>query len=472
MSTASHVKKEPSDQEQTTIPIEVSYKETRPKYGTKSNIVILHNDLINAHKQFSAPELRLFLLYVEQVKESDPMDKLYKIEIARFAELADFNTNNMYTRAAAISKKLQSRVWHIPTKNGFIQISPISFAEYQEGKGYVEVRSDVAMRPYLIELNRRFTKLSKKVIFNLKTGYSMNLQMLLQQWAFRGWFEIEVDELRKVLGCEDKYKTYGEFKKKIILKAQKEYKEKGIMSFTLAEIEKKRKKVLKVRFDIVSTLPKQLPQSTKKAPQKDLTHDERTIINKLKEWGEIKDTLCLKLIKDHGAENVWGHILVIEKKHHDKENKIGYLRTCLKNGNPKYAVTPSEEAADKKAKKAFEEKRQRERQWPQILRKLESEYSEFRGKKIDEAIKSITKEEETLFEIYYSEKTKENGFKMPRAAALSGWIAQRRVNNKIDSFQTWAQNKGFIVEKYLLNNEYERWKITGEQLNLLNEIPS
>ena len=472
MSKASPIRNDSLDQIQSNLPTEVPSKEIKPTYGASSNIVILHNDLINAHKQFSAPELRLFLLYVEQVKESDPIDKLYKIEISRFAELADFNTNNMYTRAAAISKKLQSRVWHIPTKKGFIQISPISFAEYQEGKGYVEVRSDVAMRPYLIELNRRFTKLSKKVIFNLKTGYSMNLQMLLQQWAFRGWFEIEVDELRKVLGCEDKYKTYGEFKKKIILKAQKEYEEKGIMSFTLTEVEKRRKKVLKVRFDIISTIPKQLSQTTKKSKQQNFTHDETIIINKLKDWGEIKESLCLKMITDYGVENVWGHVLVIEKNHSDIENKIGYLRSCLKNGNPKYAVTPSKEKADKKAKKAHEAKRERERQWPQILKELENEFGKIKDAQITKLIKNISEEEKAVFEEHYNKENEGKEFPVPKNISLASWVSQRHLPNQDEAFTNWAKQKGFIVEKRLINNQYERWSITGEQLSLLDEIPA
>ena len=60
-----------------------------------------------------------------------------------------------------------------------------------------------------------------------------------------------LNDLRKLLGAEDIYPAYGNFKQRVLMPAQKELKNKTDISFNLEEI-KSGRRVKKVKFIIHS----------------------------------------------------------------------------------------------------------------------------------------------------------------------------------------------------------------------------
>ena len=60
----------------------------------------------------------------------------------------------------------------------------------------------------------------------MKSKYSPRIYEILKCNEFKkqGYIEIDIDELRKLLRCEEIYPFYADFKRRVIIRAQKELK--------------------------------------------------------------------------------------------------------------------------------------------------------------------------------------------------------------------------------------------------------
>ena len=126
----------------------------------KNSLIVKSNDLINSRYSLSVSEMRLILLMVAQVTKDDEDFKTYRVQIKDFIESSGKkkNSQNLYSRAKEYSKQLIKRVLEIPQEIGtLLQVTFLSSALYYPGQGYVDLRFDPALKPYLLQLKSRFT---------------------------------------------------------------------------------------------------------------------------------------------------------------------------------------------------------------------------------------------------------------------------------------------------------------------------
>lgn len=207
------------------------------------------NDLINARHELTVNENRLILLTLTQILPSDEDFKPYRIKIADFVDYTSTNNKAMYDRARQITKSLMGKVLELPQDNGHLQVSFISRARYERGKGYVELSFDPVLKPYLLQLKERYTQYDVRNILPLQSFYSQRIYELLKQYARIGERRMAVDDLREILRLSSAYDHYGSFKKRVILQAQRELRENTDLSFEFTEI-KTGRKVTHLRFRI------------------------------------------------------------------------------------------------------------------------------------------------------------------------------------------------------------------------------
>lgn len=199
------------------------------------------NDLINARHELTVNENRLILLTLTQILPSDEDFKPYRLKIADFVDYTSTNNKAMYDRARQITKSLMGKVLEIPQDNGHLQVSFISRARYERGKGYVELSFDPVLKPYLLQLKERYTQYDVRNILPLQSFYSQRIYELLKQYARIGERRMAVDDLREILRLSSAYDHYGSFKKRVILQAQRELGENTDLSFEFTEIKTGRK---------------------------------------------------------------------------------------------------------------------------------------------------------------------------------------------------------------------------------------
>lgn len=213
---------------------------------TKSNYFIM-----NSSYDLSLEEQKLILTLASMVQPEDEDFKPYKFKISDFIELLGVENQAKYTEIPKITKELMKKVFEIKEGNKLIQTAWLSGAIYEKGTGYVTLKFNPDLKPYMLKLNTMFTQYKLANILSMKSKYSPRIYEILKCNEFKkqGYIEIEVEELRKLLKADNIYPLYADFKRKIIIQTQKELKKISDISFDFEEV-KTGRKVTALRFYI------------------------------------------------------------------------------------------------------------------------------------------------------------------------------------------------------------------------------
>lgn len=125
---------------------------------------------------------------------------------------------------------------------------------YSDGEGYVELKLDPIIAPYISNLKSQFTGQFLLSALKLPDTNANRLYMLLREWISSGMCvhkDIEVDDLKKRLGVENvkTYVAFKDFNKLFIFRAIKKITQ--TTEFTKIEmeiIERQKRKAHKVRI--------------------------------------------------------------------------------------------------------------------------------------------------------------------------------------------------------------------------------
>jgi len=218
----------------------------------KNQMVVKSNFLIEASYKLSAPEQRVILFLVSMINPNDEDFREYVFPIKDFAKMAGIKHKQEYAQTEEITKSLIGRAFTIHSPKGRLQISWLSSAEYQDGKGAVSLKFDSKLKPFLLQLKERFTKYGIEQVMRLKSSYSIRIYELLKQYEKFGKRIFFMEDLRSKLGISySKYPRYGNLKQRVLSIAQEEIAEKTDLSYDFEEI-KVGRGVGKIRFIINS----------------------------------------------------------------------------------------------------------------------------------------------------------------------------------------------------------------------------
>ena len=220
-------------------------------------LVVKSNKLVEARQRLSIQEQRIILLLISKIRPEDINFLWYKFQITDLAKFLGLEkSKRIYIDVRKAVRKLMKRVITIDRKGENIDLHWIESAAYGE-KGYVKIRINQELKPYLLNLKTHFTKYYIGYVIHLRSTYSIRIYELLKRFENIGEIFFEVERLKHVLGVNvDDYTLYGNFKNKVILVAQKELHEKTDIAFTFEEA-KEGKRVTGVRFFIKTNVPKQ-----------------------------------------------------------------------------------------------------------------------------------------------------------------------------------------------------------------------
>jgi plasmid replication initiation protein len=111
------------------------------------------------------------------------------------------------------------------------------------------VRFEEGLKPYLLELKKRFVSYNLKYILPLTSTYSVRIYQLLKEYEKLTKRYFDVGELMELLQVPKSYQNYTNFNAKVLKVAEKELKEHCDIYFTLEE-EKEGRKVSRLIFRI------------------------------------------------------------------------------------------------------------------------------------------------------------------------------------------------------------------------------
>ncbi len=254
------------------------------KKGEKSlkpiRLIKKANDLIEARHSLTTWEMRIFLKIVFLVNEEAhkgttnfviPIRELIKdfhLENSRqsyhlFREARKalatrsiqlYQQNKETGSWEMVNKSLFSETAHSVKMNADNTIS-------DDDDGYIRLQLHEQIKSYLLNINgsldRNYTLFDRNYATDLPIK-TLRFYLLLKRFADTGFRQMTVEELRDIFDLQDKYKSFGNIKQRIIDKAQVELAEKTDIRFEYEEVKGAGSKaVIAVKFRIFPNQPKE-----------------------------------------------------------------------------------------------------------------------------------------------------------------------------------------------------------------------
>lgn len=203
----------------------------------RARVVVKSNDFVKARLDWTTIEHRVTLAMIAQLQKDDAEFDYQKIQLKNLIELSGSKSNDLYSRAEEICQKLLDQKVQIreETEEGerkYRGYNLMSACEYVEGSGSIRAKFNPDMRPFLLELKRRFTMYRLQFVMRLSTPYAIRLYEIIKMRQDLRFVRMSVEDLRETLSVEHKYERFTDLKKHILEPARKEIKEKCDVYFT------------------------------------------------------------------------------------------------------------------------------------------------------------------------------------------------------------------------------------------------
>ncbi|MCW5952321.1 MAG: replication initiation protein [Propionibacteriaceae bacterium] len=234
-------------------------------FKSKTPKVYKHKKLNNANfGDFTLNDYQVLLHLITKIGGVDEFGKylqpeqLQREHILTAKEFSEvFNTDISYSykllyqackklmKTSITLEKLElSEIW---------EINICSMAKYNKNKGSITIEFTDRIMPYLAQVKQRFVIYNLKEISNFGSLYTTRLYELIQEFKETGWLVKSVEQLREVFAVGNKFKAYGDFKKKTFAHACNEINTNYDIGLTFEEI-KEGRKVVAVKFSFKKTI--------------------------------------------------------------------------------------------------------------------------------------------------------------------------------------------------------------------------
>lgn len=201
-----------------------------------TNIVQIHNNLIEAHYKFTREQQLILLQVAKTLQEKDIFEEnkhqkvTYNLqEIQTLLNISDYRTVRgvikSLQRCIMTYKNLEER-WEADV-NIFI------YSKYHAG-GSIDIEIHSEMLQFFKRLNEHFTKLNMKEIVSFKSQYSIRVYELCRKLQFiKSPYKQEkiysVDEFQKMIGST--YKKWQDLENKVLSVAKNEINDNTFVYF-------------------------------------------------------------------------------------------------------------------------------------------------------------------------------------------------------------------------------------------------
>lgn len=233
----------------------------------ENNWVVKANKFIEAKGRLGILEQKFMGALISEISTDDKDFKDYKIDVREVAEFLNLNSKAVYEQIKTVTRNLRKKEIFIEEedekgKKSFLVTGFLSSAQYKEGEGFVEVRIDPNLKPYLIAINGKetyFTKYMIKNILKLHSSHSIRLYEFLKQHEKMRKREVEINQLKDFLGITDEYKRFYDFERYVLSSAKDEINEKTDIWIDYEKI-KKGRKIEKINFKIEPKFTEEDPE--------------------------------------------------------------------------------------------------------------------------------------------------------------------------------------------------------------------
>lgn len=222
--------------------------------------VIKQNDLIQKQRyrldmkyfggSLSLLEQKVLLYCLSKINPKDEEFKPFTISIKKFCETMGINASSegiYYKIIKDTVTSLKMRAMWLQYDNHESLVSWISYADIERKDGLITIEMDKHMRPYLLQLNRNYTKYPLYNITRMKSKYGIMLYEILKSYINMSVCLIfDIDDLKIRLDSTN-YNNLKDFKARVINPALKDINTFSDIKATVDYI-KRGNKVTHIRF--------------------------------------------------------------------------------------------------------------------------------------------------------------------------------------------------------------------------------
>ncbi len=346
----------------------------------ETSLIAVSNDLIIGAQwpKLTLDEQRLILYMLGLIDKWDDDLKVFKISVKELANVFGVRTKRIYELCDKATDGLMTKLIKFvdPIENERVKVTWCAETRESQEKGYVKLVLSPGLKPFLLALKGRFTSWELRAVINLKNHYSLRIYQILK--VYKGLkqdtFEVDLTWFKqKYLDATSKtYNNFNDFKRRILIPAQKDIAAKTDILFTFKADKKKTRKVQSIIFSVEDNPNfKQLPIFQKPEPEKFVFENELP-----PGWSDDKISTRLKGYGFKGLEKArkqhenltWLDVFTDLDFHIEKGTKIankgGWIRSMLPEPGEPYVFSPmfkkEKERIIKKEKAAGELKKDKQ----------------------------------------------------------------------------------------------------------------
>lgn len=217
-------------------------------------VVRKSNKIVEAKYRLNLREQKFILYMVSMLDTRDADFRYQRVKISDFEGVLNLDGKkwgSIYQVVKEITESLNDKPLTINKEDGKkLIINWIASAEIEPGSGVIEFEFSDKLKPYLLQLREHFTQYELKNILQLKSSFSIRMYEILKAHEYQRKVTFKVEELKQLLGVDDKYDVYYDFKKRVLNTAQKELKEKSDIFFKFKE-KRQERKIHSIFFEIL-----------------------------------------------------------------------------------------------------------------------------------------------------------------------------------------------------------------------------
>jgi len=289
-----------------------------------SYLVRQSNQLIEASYNLSVNENKLIRLVASMIRPEDKEFKEYEFRIQDIMKFFGVKDQHKYIEIPQLTKNLMKKVFTIKEGNVYTQLSWFCSTKYRTGEGIVSFKFAPELQKYLLELTSNYTQYQLKNVLRFKSTYSFRFYELLKQIESLNEEDkiFLIDDLRFYLGIDKElYSQYGDFKKRVVIPAQKELIEKTDLIFDFEEI-KTQKKVSKLKF-FIKFNPISKEENTPIVSKEDKLACKLVEDFRLRYQAELNFARAVDMIEKKGIEKVYNYFKNLNKFIKNDKNIAG-----------------------------------------------------------------------------------------------------------------------------------------------------
>ena len=202
----------------------------------RNQIAVKSNDLIQRSRfSLTLQQQKIILFLISKIRQTDEEFKVYEFDIKKFCEICGIEETNYgnLTYLKDTIKRLSDKSLWIKLENGEETLLRwIEKPKISADRKTIKIKLDEDMKPYLLQLRERFTKIELISTLAMKSAHSIRLYEYFLSKKNMRVFKVSLAELREITDTKNKYERYIDWKKYVLDKSLDEiYKYSDIAPF-------------------------------------------------------------------------------------------------------------------------------------------------------------------------------------------------------------------------------------------------